>query len=116
MTELKDVPPCTFADGNDMVCLAYSLTELPGVDLRINPVVVFGMTEEDKVVDGHHALDARLADAPWQLARETMIKLNSIALQVADDPTSSPQRFVERYHRGGRVAERHIGTLDDLIA
>ena len=59
----QDVAFCTFADGDDMVGLKYCLTEFPSIYFRVEPVVVFRMTEKDQVVDSDDALDATLADA-----------------------------------------------------
>ena len=45
-----------------------ALQEFPGIDLRVEPVIELRMAQEDQVVDGHHALDVRLADAEGQFA------------------------------------------------
>ena len=65
----------TFADGDDMVGLLDSLTEFPGVYFRVEPVVVFWMTEKDQVVDGDDALDATLADTDGQFSRQSVVDL-----------------------------------------
>ena len=58
-----DVTLRTFADGDDMIGLVDSLTELPCVDLCVEPVVKFWMAQENEVVDSDHTLDATLTDA-----------------------------------------------------
>ena len=63
MPVFHDVALRTFADGDDMVSLAEGMTELPGVDLRVNPVIVLWVAQENQVVDGDDALDATLANA-----------------------------------------------------
>ena len=68
MSEFHDVALRALADGDDMVGLANGLTELPGIDLRVYPVIKLRMTQEDEVVDGDDATDATLADAPWEFA------------------------------------------------
>ena len=67
----QDVAFCTFADGDDMVGLPNSLAEFPGIYFRVEPVVVFWMTEKDQVVDGDDALDATLADTDGQFSRQS---------------------------------------------
>ena len=69
-----------------MIGLADGLTELPGIDLRVDPVVELRMAQEDQVVDGHHTLDTALSDADGQFARESVKHLDTVALQVAHDP------------------------------
>ena len=81
-SQLHDVALGTLADGNDVVGLLQRLTELPGINLRVRPMVELGMTQEDKVVDGHHAADATLPDAYRQLTRQPMIELHTIMSQV----------------------------------
>lgn len=90
LSQLYDVAPGTFADGNDVVGLADSLAELPGVDLGVEPVIVFGVPQEDKVVDGHHAPDAALPDAYGQFAGEAVIEHDAVALQILDDAPRPP--------------------------
>ena len=65
---VEDVAAGTLADGDDMGGLADGLAELPGVDLRVYPMVIFGVAEEDEVVDGDHTGDAALTDADGQFA------------------------------------------------
>ena len=90
-----DVTFRTFADGDDMVGLPNSLAEFPGIYFRVEPVVVFWMTEKDQVVDGDDALDATLADTDGQFSRQSVVDLNTIALQVVDDALCAPKGFAE---------------------
>ena len=60
---MDDVAAGTLGDGDDEVGLADGAAELPGVDMGVDPGVVFGMTEEDEVVDGDDTGDAALTDA-----------------------------------------------------
>ena len=46
-----------------MVGLLYRLMELPLVYLHIDRIVELWVAQEDKVVDGDHALDATATDA-----------------------------------------------------
>ena len=91
----QDVAFCTFADGDDMVGLKYCLTEFPSIYFRVEPVVVFRMTEKDQVVDSDDALDAALADTDGQFSSQSVVDLNTIALQVADDAPCAPKHFAE---------------------
>ena len=77
-----------------MICFPEGLTELPGIDLRVDPVVELGMAQEDEVVDGDDAMDAAFADAPWEFAWQPMIQLHTVVLQVLYDPTTAPERLV----------------------
>ena len=45
----------TFADSNDMIGFADGLTELPGIDFRVNPMIELWVAQEDQVVDGDNA-------------------------------------------------------------
>ena len=90
-----DVTFRTFADGDDMVGFPNSLTEFPGIYFRVEPVVVFRMAEKNQVVDSDDALDAALADTDGQFSRQSVIDLNTIALQVADDAPCAPKGFAE---------------------
>ena len=55
---VEDVATGTLADGDDMGGLTHRATELPGIDLTVDEMVVLGMTEEDQVVDGDDTGDA----------------------------------------------------------
>ena len=89
---MEDVALGALADGDDVVGLTDGLAELPGVDLRVEPVVVLGVAQEDEVVDGDHALYTALGDAYGQLARETVEELDAVVKEVADDPLAAPER------------------------
>ena len=91
MPVFHDVTLRTFADGDDMVGLAESTTELPGVDLRVNPVIVFRVAQENQVVDGDDALNATLADTDRKFARESVIELYAIMLKVVYNAMSAPE-------------------------
>ena len=86
-TQLQDVLFRAFADGYDMVSFLQCLTEFPFVDFRVYPVVVFRMTHEDKVVDGHDALDAGFLQSGRQLAAQSVIHLHTVAEQVFHNTT-----------------------------
>ena len=98
-----------------MIRLPEGLTELPGIDLRVDPVVELGMAQEDEVVDGDDAPDAALADADGQFARESVKHLDTVALQIAHDPLRTPQSFAEGQMRRGGVAEPHVLLQPDLL-
>ena len=76
-----------------MVGLLDGLQELPGIDLRVYPMIVFRMAQEDQVVDGHHAADVRLADAEGQLTAQPVIDLYLVPLQVLYHTLGSPPGF-----------------------
>ena len=76
---VENVAAGTLADGDDMGGLADGLTELPGVDLRVYPMVIFGVAEEDEVVDGDHTGYAALTDADGQFAGKAVVELDAVA-------------------------------------
>ena len=75
---VEDVAAGTLADGDDMGGLADGLAELPGVDLRVYPMVIFGVAEEDEVVDGDDTGYASLTDADGQFAGKTVVELDAV--------------------------------------
>ena len=77
--QFDDVLFGTFTDGNDVFCLAQCLAKFPFVDFRVYPVVVFGMSEEDKVVDGDYSVDAGFAQTDRQFTGHTMIHADTVA-------------------------------------
>ena len=62
-TQFQDIATGALADGDDVVRLIDGATELPGIDLRIEPRIELRVAQEDEVVDGHHAADATATDA-----------------------------------------------------
>ena len=74
-----------------MIGLADGLAELPGIDLRVEPVVILGMTQENEVVDGDYALDAALTDTDGQFARETVVDLYTVTPEVVDNTIGTPE-------------------------
>ena len=89
---MDDVATGTLGDGDDEVGLADSAAELPGVDVGVDPGVIFGMTEEDEVVDGDDGADAAAADAQGKFTGEAMIELDTIANEVADNAEGTPKK------------------------
>jgi len=89
---MDDVAAGTLGDGDDEVGLADSAAELPGVDVGVDPGVIFGMTEEDEVVDGDDGADAAAADAQGKFTGEAMIELDTIANEVADNAEGTPEK------------------------
>ena len=96
-----------------MIGLFYGLTELPLVYLYIDGIVELGMAQEDKIVDGDHALDAAATDAYGQLARETVIELYAIALKIGYDAATAPIGL--EVARGG-INKRNVIVILDLGA
>lgn len=96
---MDDVAAGTLGDGDDEVGLADGAAELPGVDMGVDPGVIFGMTEEDEVVDGDDGADATAADAQGKLTGEAMIELDTIANEVADNADGTPEKPLP--HREG---------------
>lgn len=80
-----------FADDDDAVGFFQGLTELPLVDLRVYPVVVFRMTQKDEVVDGDNAFDTTLTESDGQFARETVVDLYTVTPEVFDDTVGAPE-------------------------
>ena len=112
---MEDVALGTLADGDDMVGLAHRLTELPGVDLRVEPVVVLGMAQEDEVVDGDHTSDATAGDAHGQLARETVVEFDTVAAQAPEDAVAAPVGLGETAQgQTAGVARADIVAAHDL--
>ena len=90
------------------------------------------MAHEDEVVDGDHRRDARLPQTAGQLARQSVVNLHALALQVAYDgaytPKGTVKRAYDRYRgeqrpqglRGGgsicitRIGKAQVGRFDDL--
>ena len=92
MAVVDDVATGALGDGYDAVGLFQGAAEFPGVDFTVYPFVVFGMAQEDEVVDGDHGADAAAADAKGKLAGESVIELHAVAKQVADDATGAPEK------------------------
>ena len=97
-----------------MIGLADGLAELPGIDLRVEPVVILGMTQENEVVDGDYALDAALTDTDGQFARETMEHFHAVAPQLGNNPPRAPEGLAKR--RAIRITETNIRQLGYLAA
>ena len=101
-----------------MVGLLQRLTELPGINLCVCPMVELGVTQEDEVVDGHHATDATLPYAYRQLPRQPMIELHTIMAQVLyharHAPPCSPQALTpckrETHIRTFHYLTTQVGT------
>ena len=104
---VEDVAPGALADGDDVVGLTHGLAELPGVDLRVEPVVVLGMTQEDEVVDGDDAADAGGSEAEGQLAGEAVEELYAVAQQVGRDVLGAPEGGLQLLRQG--VDRRVLG-------
>ena len=90
MAVMDDVALGTLGDGDDEVGLFQRSAELPGIDLPVYPFVVFGMAEEDEVVDGDNRLYASLADADGKFPAESMIELDAIAKEITNDAEGAP--------------------------
>ena len=99
-----------------MVCLLDGPTELPRIDLRIDPRIELRMSQEDQVVDGHHTLDPTLPDAPGQLSAQPVIYLHLVFLQVSHDADVSPQRFLERKNTSLGITKTDPGQSLHLTA
>ena len=115
MTICHDVALRALTDSDDMVSLPDGLTELPGIDLRIDPVVELRVAHEDQVVDGHHTLDATLADAQWQFTREAVVHLYPILLQILHNAMTAPDGLVEGQVAVLRIAEHQAWNRDNLF-
>ena len=92
MAVMDDVALGTLGDGDDEIGLFQRSAELPGIDLPVNPFVVFGMAEEDEVVDGDNRLYAALADAEGKFPAESMIELDTIAKEITNDAEGAPEK------------------------
>ena len=90
MTVMDDVTLGTLGDGDDEVGFFQRSAEFPGIDFPVNPFVVFGMAEENEVVDGDNRLNAALADADGKFPAESMIELDAIAKEITDDAEGAP--------------------------
>ena len=88
--KLDDIALRTLADGDDMVGLANGLAELPSIDFRVEPMVEFGMAQENQVVDGYDAANTAFSDADGQFTRQSVIELHAVAPQVADNAACAP--------------------------
>ena len=73
-----------------MVGLANGSAELPSVDFRVEPMVKFGVAQENEVVDGDNAANAAFSDADGQFTRQSVINLNAVAPQISDDAAGAP--------------------------
>ena len=92
MAVMDDVALGTLGDGDDEVGLFQRSAELPGIDLPVYPFVVFGMAEEDEVVDGDNRLYATLADADGKFPAESMIELDAVAKEITNDAEGAPEK------------------------
>lgn len=92
MAIMDDVTLGTLGDGDDEVGLFQRSAELPGIDLPVYPFVVFGMAEEDEVVDGDNRLYAALAYADGKFPAESMIELDAIAKEITGDAEGAPEK------------------------
>ena len=92
LTELDDVTTGAFGNGDDQVGFFDCPVKLPSVDLAVEPFVVFGMTEEDEVVDGDDTGDTALTDAQGEFSGKAVVEGDVVALKVADDAAGAPER------------------------
>ena len=99
-----------------MVCLLDGPTELPRIDLRIDPRIELRMPQEDQVVDGHHTLDSTLPDTPGQLSTQAVIYLHLVFFQVSHDAGVSPQRLLERKNASLGITKTDPGQPLHLTA
>ena len=83
--QFDNVATCTLADSHYAVCFAERLEEFFTIYLNVNPVVVFRMAHEDKIMDGHYRLDACFANAYRKLARQSMEHLYTVGFQLSYD-------------------------------
>ena len=116
LSQLQHIPFGTLADGDDMVCLLDGPTELPRIDLRIDPRIELRMPQEDQVVDGHHTLDSTLPDTSGQLSAQAVIYLHFVFLQVSHDAGVSPQRLLERQNTSLGITKTDPGQSLHLTA
>ena len=111
--KLDDIALGALADGDDAVGFATGLTKLVGVDLGIEPMVVFGMAQEDEVVDGDDGGDGCLTDASGQLSRESVEEADAVATEVADDAVHAPEVALQAQGSAVGIDELHVGQLLD---
>ena len=78
-----------------MVGFLDGLQKFPGIYLRVYPMVVFRMAQENQVVYGHHAADICLADAKGQFATQSVIDLYLVPLQVFYQTLGSPPSLIK---------------------
>ena len=86
-----------FGDGHYALGFAQGGVELAAIEEDVDGVVVFGMAQEDEVVDGDDAWDAGSAESDWQLSRQAVEELDAIALQVVDDAAGAPESLSEAF-------------------
>ena len=91
LTELDDVTTGAFGNGDDKVGFFDGPVKLPSVDLAVEPFVVFGMAEEDEVVDGDDTGDAALTDAEGEFSGKAVVEGDVVALKVVDDAAGTPE-------------------------
>ena len=99
-----------------MVGLLDGAAEFPGIYTTVQPVVVFGVAQKDKVVDGDNAPDATLAYADGQFARQSVKHLNAVAAEVIHYPPAAPQSLAQRCGGSFGKVECHIVALHHLGA
>ena len=92
LSELDDVTTGAFGNGDDKVGFFDCPVKLPSVDLAVDPFVVFGMTEEDEIVDGDDTGDAALTDAQREFSGKPVVEADVVALKVADDAAGAPEK------------------------
>ena len=106
-TQFQNVTAGTLADSNNGVGLAESLPKLPLINLRVQPMVVFRVAQEDEVVNGDHATDAGTPQPHGQLARQPVIDGDAVGLQVVYDAARAPPGLAQRSRVPLGVAEVH---------
>ena len=115
-SQFYDILSGTFADGYNSVGLTQCLSELPFVDSRVYPMVVFRVAHENQVVDGHYTADALLTQSDRQFTRQAVIHLNTVALQVTQHTARAPPSLPECRRVPIGIAELHISITDNLSA
>ena len=88
---MQDIILRAFTDGDDAISLLAGHPELPGIDLGIDPMIILRMTEEDQVMNGHHAFDSRFPNPKGQFPGQPMEEVYPIPLEVVNDPFTAPK-------------------------
>jgi hypothetical protein len=78
-------------------------------------MIVFRVAHEDEVVDGDDAPDATVTDACGKFARESMIDLHTVTLQLRDYAATAPVTLSQEKVTF-RIAEGKVWTILHLEA
>ena len=113
--ELHDVALGTLAHRHNAVGLATSIPELVIIDDAIQPVIILRITQENQVMNGHHAAYSRAVNPHGQLIAQAVVQLHPVLQQTAFDKEGAPQSLATFHQEGVRLYRSHILVLQQGV-